>query len=362
MEYDNLSTYFIYFLGFFSIVFYIVSFCFFKFRFKKGNIILNEKYNLIIIHCITNVFDLIIIKNIYNYEYIEDKILITYLILFLFYSIQYNILKNEVEKLLLKNEIFDCDINFEFNNFWIFHLFFYLIIFPYQIFNYEISIIIKNIKIFFLLIYAIRYYIFLNNRMKEVIQLFNNKLESSETYLIIHIPNIKPYNLCVIYKRMQKIITVNLFIFILKSCLLFLMNKVDKDSISYIILENICIIFHEINFFSISLYLIYILYVFNKYNSEHKQLPIDDENIINLEDKKNELKINDDKIKEDELEEEEKEEQNEKEKEVEIEIEEQNEKEKEKDKVENNTIKINSEKESINQNNNIILELQDIKF
>ncbi len=117
MEYDNLSTYFIYFLGFFSIVFYIVSFCFFKFRFKKGNIILNEKYNLIIIHCITNVFDLIIIKNIYNYEYIEDKILITYLILFLFYSIQYNILKNEVEKLLLKNEIFDCDINFEFNNF-----------------------------------------------------------------------------------------------------------------------------------------------------------------------------------------------------------------------------------------------------
>ncbi len=198
--------------------------------------------------------------------------------------------------------------------------------------------------------------------MKEVIQLFNNKLESSETYLIIHIPNIKPYNLCVIYKRMQKIITVNLFIFILKSCLLFLMNKVDKDSISYIILENICIIFHEINFFSISLYLIYILYVFNKYNSEHKQLPIDDENIINLEDEKNELKINDDKIKEDELEEEEKEEQNEKEKEVEIEIEEQNEKEKEKDKVENNTIKINSEKESINQNNNIILELQDIKF
>ena len=356
MEYDILSIYFIYFLGFFSIGFYIISFCFFKFRFNKGKIILNENFSLIIIHCLTNVYDLIIIKNIYNNKYIEEKLLIAHLILFLFYSIQYNILKNQVEKFLLKNEIFDCDINFEFNNYWIFHLCFYLIIFPYHIFNYKITLILKNIQIIFLLIYVIKYYLFLNNRIKEVIQLFNNKLESSETYLIIHIPNIKPINLCMIYKRMNIIITVNLFIFILKSCLLLLMNKFDNNSILYRLLENICIIFKEINFFSISLYLIYIIYIFNEYNSEHKQLPIADDNIINLEDEKFELEINDDNIKEDELEEEkeEKEEQKEKEKE------EEEEEKKNKEKGENNTI--NSEKELLNSNNNLILELQDIKF
>ena len=349
MEYDKLSNYIIYFFGFFGIGFYIISFCFFKFRYKKGNIILNEKFSLIIIHCMTNIFDLIIIKNIYNNKYIEEKIIISDLILFLFYLIQYNIFKNQIEKLLLKNEIFDCDINFEFNHFWIFHFFFYLINFPYQIFNYKIIIILKNIQIFFLLIYAITYYIFLNNRLNEVIQLFNDKLESSDTYLIIHIPNIKPINLYIIYKRMHLLISVNLYIFILKSCLLILMNKFDKNSYSYWLLENIYIIFNEIYFFSISLYLIYILYVFNKFNSEHKQLPIGDDNIINLEDEKNELEINDDKMKDDEFEEEEKEEEKEKEKE-------------EKEKKGNNIINLDSEKELINPNNDLILELQDIKF
>ena len=65
-NYDSFSYYFIFITSFFGISFYLFSFLFLVFMFKKKNLILNSNFTCFLIHCITNLFDIIIEKNLYD--------------------------------------------------------------------------------------------------------------------------------------------------------------------------------------------------------------------------------------------------------------------------------------------------------
>ena len=340
MVYNRFSMIFNYFIGFFGTFFYLVSFLFLKYRFNKGRLILNDKFTLIFVHCLNNFFYIFTFKTFYenndNSENSEKRFLIPELIVFFLNILEYYYLNKQAYKFIFGNDLFDCDVYFEFDYFWIFHFFFIIITFPYQIFNDDIIYSLKYIKICLLLIFIITYYTFIDNRMREIIELFDEKLESSNTYLAIHIPNIKTIDLYEIYYRLYNLIFGNLIMCIIISTLLIIINVLDENTYYGSFIKNIYFILYEVNFFSLSLYLIYVLYIFYTFNEKPRKIQIVDENIINLEEEK------------DELEEEENEEENEEEYE-----EEENE-----DNYENK----NSEKESINSNKNQNYELQDYQF
>ena len=328
MEYNTILVQLNYFFGLLGFGFYVFSFFFFKFKFKNGSLILNENYTLIIIHCLTKFLIAIKINNLY--QYINEKGILD-LIIFILYTFQYYYLKNQIEKFLIRNDIFDSEINFEFNKFWLYHFFFIFLNFPYQIFNQKIINFLENIKIYLLMIYVISYFVFINKRIKQIINLFKEKLESSEIYLIVQIPNIKHNDIYIIYQKMHILITVNLIIFLIKSVLLIIVNILEFPK-SWL-LKIISLLLNEINFLSISLYLIYIFYLFYNLNEENKKIKIEDYDIINLEEEKNNLEI----VENDEEEKEKEDNQEEKEKE-------------------------DNQQEKINTKNDLILELKDIQF
>ena len=182
------------------------------------------------------------------------------------------------------------------------------------------------------MIFIITYYTFIDNRMREIIELFDEKLESSNTYLAIHIPNIKTIDLYEIYSRLYNLIFGNIIMCIIISTLLIIVNVLDENTYYGSFIKNIYFILYEVNFFSLSLYLIYVLYIFYTFNEKPRKIQIVDENIINLEEEEDD------------------------------EEEEENEEEYEEEENEDNYENKNIEKENINSNKNQNFELQDYQF
>jgi hypothetical protein len=335
MEYDTFSAKFLNFMGFIGIFFYLMS-LWYLFRLKKRYLILNDKFTLILIHSITNFLDVIITEKYYNKKYPEEGLLIPDLIMFLLSLIQYYILKNQVNQLIFGNKIFDGGINFEFDYFWILHIVFIIIIFPYQIIINDIYYTLQYIKICLLFIFIVTYFILIKHRITEILDLFNEKLESPKTYLVIHIPNIKTIDLYEIYSTMSIILYVNLIIYIFTTILIISINIFKQSDFQSPFIQCLYYFLNEINFFGITFYLIYLLYLFNR-KSKQKKLKNEEENIMNIDE----------------------EDENEDDEEYENEEEEYEEEEDEENK--NKKIHLNSETEKINPKNQNI-ELQDFQF
>ena len=335
MEYDTFSAKFLNFMGFIGIFFYLMS-LWYLFRLKKRYLILNDKFTLILIHSITNFLDVIITEKYYNKKYPEEGLLIPDLIMFLLSLIQYYILKNQVNQLIFGNKIFDGGINFEFDYFWILHIVFIIIIFPYQIIINDIYYTLQYIKICLLFIFIVTYFILIKHRITEILDLFNEKLESPKTYLVIHIPNIKTIDLYEIYSTMSIILYVNLIIYIFTTILIISINIFKQSDFQSPFIQCLYYFLNEINFFGITFYLIYLLYLFNR-KSKQKKLKNEEENIMNIDE----------------------EDENEDDEEYEKEEEEYEEEEDEENK--NKKIHLNSETEKINPKNQNI-ELQDFQF
>ena len=335
MEYDTFSAKFLNFMGFIGIFFYLMS-LWYLFRLKKRYLILNDKFTLILIHSITNFLDVIITEKYYNKKYPEEGLLIPDLIMFILSLIQYYILKNQVNQLIFGNKIFDGGINFEFDYFWILHIVFIIIIFPYQIIINDIYYTLQYIKICLLFIFIVTYFILIKHRITEILDLFNEKLESPKTYLVIHIPNIKTIDLYEIYSTMSIILYVNLIIYIFTTILIISINIFKQSDFQSPFIQCLYYFLNEINFFGITFYLIYLLYLFNR-KSKQKKLKNEEENIMNIDE----------------------EDENEDDEEYENEEEEYEEEEDEENK--NKKIHLNSETEKINPKNQNI-ELQDFQF
>ena len=335
MEYDTFSAKFLNFMGFIGIFFYLMS-LWYLFRLKKRYLILNDKFTLILIHSITNFLDVIITEKYYNKKYPEEGLLIPDLIMFLLSLIQYYILKNQVNQLIFGNKIFDGGINFEFDYFWILHIVFIIIIFPYQIIINDIYYTLQYIKICLLFIFIVTYFILIKHRITEILDLFNEKLESPKTYLVIHIPNIKTIDLYEIYSTMSIILYVNLIIYIFTTILIISINIFKQSDFQSPFIQCLYYFLNEINFFGITFYLIYLLYLFNR-KSKQKKLKNEEENIMNIDE----------------------EDENEDDEEYENEEEEYEEEEDEENK--NKKVHLNSETEKINPKNQNI-ELQDFQF
>ena len=335
MEYDTFSAKFLNFMGFIGIFFYLMS-LWYLFRLKKRYLILNDKFTLILIHSITNFLDVIITEKYYNKKYPEEGLLIPDLIMFILSLIQYYILKNQVNQLIFGNKIFDGGINFEFDYFWILHIVFIIIIFPYQIIINDIYYTLQYIKICLLFIFIVTYFILIKHRITEILDLFNEKLESPKTYLVIHIPNIKTIDLYEIYSTMSIILYVNLIIYIFTTILIISINIFKQSDFQSPFIQCLYYFLNEINFFGITFYLIYLLYLFNR-KSKQKKLKNEEENIMNIDE----------------------EDENEDDEEYENEEEEYEEEEDEENK--NKKVHLNSETEKINPKNQNI-ELQDFQF
>jgi len=335
MEYDTFSAKFLNFMGFIGIFFYLMS-LWYLFRLKKRYLILNDKFTLILIHSITNFLDVIITEKYYNKKYPEEGLLIPDLIMFILSLIQYYILKNQVNQLIFGNKIFDGGINFEFDYFWILHIVFIIIIFPYQIIINDIYYTLQYIKICLLFIFIVTYFILIKHRITEILDLFNEKLESPKTYLVIHIPNIKTIDLYEIYSTMSIILYVNLIIYIFTTILIISINIFKQSDFQSPFIQCLYYFLNEINFFGITFYLIYLLYLFNR-KSKQKKLKNEEENIMKIDE----------------------EDENEDDEEYENEEEEYEEEEDEENK--NKKIHLNSETEKINPKNQNI-ELQDFQF
>ena len=336
MEYDIFSAKFINFMGFIGIFFYLMSLWYLN-RLKKRYLIFNDKFTLILIHSISNFLDVIITEKIYNKKSPEEAILIPDLVMFILNMIQYYILKNQVNKLIFSNKIFDGGSNIEFDYFWILHIVFSIIIFPYQIFNNDIYYTLQYIKICLLFLLVVTYFILIKHRISEILELFNEKLESPKTYLVIHVPNIKTIDLYEIYSTMNIILLVNLILYFFTTILIISINIFKQSDFQSPFIQCLYYFLNEINFFGLTFYLIYLLYLFNT-KSNKKKIKNEEENIMNLDEH-------------DELEEEE----------YEDEEEEYEEEEEENEENKNKEINLNSETEKINPKNQNI-ELQDFQF
>ena len=331
------SAKFINFMGFIGFFFYLMSLWYLN-RLNKRYLIFNDKFTLILIHSISNFLDVIITEKIYNKKSPEEAILIPDLVMFILNMIQYYILKNQVNKLIFSNKIFDGGSNIEFDYFWILHIVFSIIIFPYQIFNNDIYYTLQYIKICLLFLLVVTYFILIKHRISEILELFNEKLESPKTYLVIHVPNIKTIDLYEIYSTMNIILLVNLILYFFTTILIISINIFKQSDFQSPFIQCLYYFLNEINFFGLTFYLIYLLYLFNT-KSNKKKLKIEENNRMNNTDEKDQLE----------------------EEEYEDEEEEYEEEEEENEENKNKEINLNSETEKINPKNQNI-ELQDFQF
>ena len=333
------SAKFINFMGLIGIFLYLSSLWYLN-RLKKRYLILNDKFTLILVHSISNFLDVIITEKIYNKKSPDEGNLIPDLVMFILNLIQYYILKNQVNKLIFSNKIFDGGSNFDFDYFYILHIVFIIIIFPYQIFNNDIFYTLQYIKICSLFLLVVTYYILIRHRITEILELLNEKLESPKTYLVIHVPNIKTIDLYEIYSTMNIILLVNLIIYFFTTTLIISINIFKQSDFQSPFVQCLYYFLNEINFFGLTSYLIYLLYLFNT-KSNKKKLKIEENNRMNNTDEKDQLEEEEYEDEEEEYEEEEEEEEDEDNK--------------------NKKLNLNSESQKINPKNQNI-ELQDFQF
>ena len=135
---------------------------------------------------------------------------------------------------------------------------------------------------------------------------------------------------------MSIILYVNLIIYIFTTILIISINIFKQSDFQSPFIQCLYYFLNEINFFGITFYLIYLLYLFNR-KSKQKKLKNEEENIMNIDE----------------------EDENEDDEEYENEEEEYEEEEDEENK--NKKVHLNSETEKINPKNQNI-ELQDFQF
>ena len=305
-NYDSFSYYFIFITSFFGISFYLFSFLFLVLMFKKKNLILNSNFTCFLIHCITNLFDIIIEKNLYddidktkqnqtpnfnditnmNFNY-QERYKSPEIILYFLYLIQYFFIVKQVNKYSSGDKIFDSDIDFSFTYLWIFHIFYVFIIFPYHILTSEIEGPLKYIKIIFLLAFIISFYIVMDSRIKDLMEYFLEKMDSQDSDLTIHVPTMRPIHLHEIYKKLHNLIFINFVIFIMSSTLKLMLGVVDKNSLLEIIMKDSIVVLDDLIFFVMFYFLSFVLYLLNKeYEPETKRVSNND--IVDLEEKEEE--------------------------------------------------------------------------
>ena len=344
-NYDTFSIYFIFITSFFGISFYLFTFLFLVFMFKKKNLILNSNFSCFFIHCLTNLFDIIIEKNFYeevdntkntipnfnditvNFNY-KEKYKTPEIILYFLYLIQYYFIIKQIDKYTSGEKIFDCDIDFSFNYLWIFHIFYIFILFPYNIITSEIEGPIKYIRIIFLLAFVISFYIVLDSRIKDLMEFFLEKSDSHDSDLTIHIQTMRPIHLYEMYKKIHNLIFINFVIFIMISTLKLMLAIVDKNSSLETFMKDIIVILDDSIYFIMFYFLTFVLYLLNKeYEPENKR--VSNHDIVDLEEKEEEdEEENEEENEEDnEEEEDEKEKENDKENKDEKDFEEEEEKE-----------------------------------
>ena len=303
-NYDTFSIYFIFITSFFGISFYLFTFLFLVFMFKKKNLILNSNFSCFFIHCLTNLFDIIIEKNFYeevdntkntipnfnditvNFNY-KEKYKTPEIILYFLYLIQYYFIIKQIDKYTSGEKIFDCDIDFSFNYLWIFHIFYIFILFPYNIITSEIEGPIKYIRIIFLLAFVISFYIVLDSRIKDLMEFFLEKSDSHDSDLTIHIQTMRPIHLYEMYKKIHNLIFINFVIFIMISTLKLMLAIVDKNSSLETFMKDIIVILDDSIYFIMFYFLTFVLYLLNKeYEPENKR--VSNHDIVDLEEKEEE--------------------------------------------------------------------------